>query len=98
MAKKRQGIHAIQAALLSHTQHIGSQDEPQEAAIAPAEEAGAVPEAPPACAVVLDPDLHRTLVALARYQQTTVEALVALAVEDLLALRHRQVKAALEEA
>ena len=97
MAKKRQGIHAIQAALLSHVQYIGNEEHgvgenAQPAPLAHEAEAGEV-----LCQVEIEPDVMRKLQALARYQHTDVQSLVHLALDDLLALRRRQLAAALSE-
>ncbi len=97
MAKKRQGIHAIQAALLSHVQYIGNEEHGvgESAQSTPETHAPAAGETP--CQVEIEPDVMRKLQALARYQHTDVQSLVHLALDDLLALRRRQLAAALSE-
>lgn len=45
----------------------------------------------------INPELLKKLRILAAYQKTTPESLVELAIEDLLALRNRQLQAAMEQ-
>lgn len=93
MAKKRHSIHAIQEALLANTSFM----QPEEAEVNVSQEQGgpmenteSVHEQP-----TIDPKLVRQLRILAMYQNTTPEALIQLAVEDFLALRGRQLQAAI---
>lgn len=93
MAKKRKSIHAIQKALMENTEVLGDTTDsaPCECGCGQQEEE---PAAPP---IAMDAETVRLIRILAEYQQTTPEALVQLALDDLLALRSRQLSEALKQ-
>lgn len=106
MAKKRQSIRDIQAALKGNTSFIGSDqearaeecdraesraDEPIEEVVEVVREVLVKPTG-----LVLDDARSEKLRILAGYQHVTPEELLELAVDDLLDLRKRQLAAAME--
>lgn len=87
MSKKRKTLSEIQAALRSNTQYLGSEDGTTEVQT----EQNTVPCVP------IKLEQWEDLTLLAEFQNTTVEALVELAVGDLLSLRSRVLKAVKEQ-
>ncbi len=100
MAKKRQSIRDIQAALKGNTSFIGSEEE---SAATDAKEAP-TPEVVEVIrevvvepsGLVLDDARSEKLRILAAFQGKEPEELLRLAVDDLLDLRRRQLSAAME--
>ena len=86
MSKKRKTLSEIQAALRSNTQ-LGSEDGTTEVQT----------EQNTAPCVPIRSEQWNDLTLLAELQHTTVEALVQLAVDDLLSLRERILKLAKEQ-
>ena len=89
MSKKHKTLSDIQAALRSNTQFLGEEQNKVDSTQNTNEENGE-------CSITVAEDLWQDLQLLAKYQQTTVEKLVHLAIEDLLSLRARILKAAKE--
>ncbi|MGP1362218.1 MAG: hypothetical protein ACTTKZ_00865 [Bacteroides sp.] len=89
MSKKHKTLSDIQAALRSNTQFLGEEQNKVDTTQNTNEENGE-------CSITVAEDLWQDLQLLAKYQQTTVEKLVHLAIEDLLSLRARILKAAKE--
>ena len=87
MSKKRKTLSEIQDALRSNTQYLGSEDGLKEVQT----EQNTTP------CVQMKPEQWEDLTLLAEFQNTTVEALVELAVGDLLSLRSRVLKAVKEQ-
>jgi len=87
MSKKRKTLSEIQAALRSNTQYLGSEDSTTEVQT----------EQNTAPCVPIKLEQWEDLTLLAEFQNTTVEALVELAVGDLLSLRSRVLKAVKEQ-
>ena len=89
MSKKHKTLSDIQAALRSNTQFLGEEQNKVDTTQNANEENGE-------CSITVAEDLWQDLQLLAKYQQTTVEKLVHLAIEDLLSLRARILTAAKE--
>jgi hypothetical protein len=87
MSKKRKTLSEIQAALRSNTQYLNGEE---------AGEANATEQNNSPC-VPIRSEQWEDLTLLAEYLHTTPEALLALAVDDLLALRSRMLKEAKEQ-
>ena len=87
MSKKRKTLSEIQAALRSNTQYLGSEDGTTEVQT----------EQNTAPCVPIRSEQWNDLTLLAELQHTTVEALVQLAVDELLSLRERILKLAKEQ-
>jgi len=83
---KRPKIHDIQRALLEQAQHLGGAEREVVADSCNAQQD----------TIKLEPATVEKFILLAQYQHTTPEALVQLALDDFLALRSRQLKAAQE--
>lgn len=86
MAKKRQTIRDIQAALQAQTVHFN-----EEQAAEPQQTLGG------ASGINITEESARKLRLLARYQQSTPEELLQMALDDFFALRRRQLEAAEQE-
>ena len=87
MGKKRKTLSEIQEALRSNTQYLGG----EESATNGQTEQNTTPCVP------IRSEQWNDLTLLAELQHTTVEALVQLAVDDLLSLRERILKLAKEQ-
>lgn len=86
MAKKRQTIRDIQAALQAQTVHFNDQQETEPQQLLNGESGIAIGE-----------EAVRKLRLLARYQQCTTEELLQMALDDFFALKRRQLEAAEKE-
>lgn len=87
MSKKRKTLSEIQAALRSNTQYLGGEEGVSETTT----EQNSTPCVP------IRLEQWEDLILLAEFQHTTVEALVELALDDLLSLRSRILKVAKEQ-
>ena len=89
MSKKNKTLSDIQAALRSNTKFLGEETNSEDKQHEANEQNGEF-------CVRIEESLMEDLILLAQVQNTAVEKLVHLAIEDLLSLRERQLRVAKE--